>query len=828
MKRKGSAKNTPRANVYKTRENRETERYGRIYKSVFLLALTVIVYIPALHSDWIWDDDVLIAQNPIMNDSRGILYYWLPFNIPHEYRLPDYLPLSFSTLWVEWQLYKNFDHPAYGFHLTNVLMHGLGAILLWYVLLRLRIPGALAIAVLFAVHPVNAASVAWIVERKNTLSLLFFLLTILCYLNYEQLKRSRWYILSLVMFVLSLLSKSSVILLPPVLLLCLWWQRRSAAAGAAGNWLRGRDIRAILPFFALSIIMAGITIYYQNTGAIGQAAIFKEGEGTFAWRLAMAGSVPWFYLFKDIWPLELLSIYPRWSIDTQNPLWYLPGLAIICGLTALIINIRRSWAQAVFFAFAFFLIMLFPVMGFFDMYYMIHSLTADHWQYLSMIAVPALIVGGITHLSAGWPRNRKIILTVLFVAVAAGLSLKTWRQSSLYKNQITLWSYNLAKNPDNWMGQYNMGTELLHEAVMKMSGASQREQFERTVDHLKRAMELKPDHSHTYNNLCLALHYMNQQDEAEKACQTAIELDPSNLSAQVNLGMVYNKTERLAKAAEQYQKALELAPDTINLLTGLGAILIRDGRFEQASRTMSEAIERNPDVADLYNLRGEAFYNLKQYPQAREDFESSLRLSGGRLKDSFLRLASTLLDLDDTTGALEMYSRLLLTEPDNTYARYMAGMLMAETGQDAPALEALMLVDQQGGGNMNELQATLATLLEKAGRPAEAIGRFRRALAIRPDRPHLMMGLARALAHPNAASARNITEAIDLAEQVCRMTNYRQAVPLETLAEVYAHAGRSLDAISTQQRAVDLLARTADSAAQQAARQRLLRYKSAQ
>src|ERR1035438_4852059 len=214
----------------------------RLLLGVLLLAgLTVLAYVPALAGGFIWDDDTFLTRSPFIKAADGLRRLWLTT------QAPDYWPLTSTTLWVEWRIW---GMRAGGYHATNVLMHIGEALLLWTILKRLKIPGAYLAALIFALHPVNVESVAWITQRKNLVAMLFFLLSILCFLETDpgapapRPRSGRWYGLSLLAFVLALLGKGSVAPLPFVLLGIIWWHRRPGV----GDWIR------ITPFFAVAAI----------------------------------------------------------------------------------------------------------------------------------------------------------------------------------------------------------------------------------------------------------------------------------------------------------------------------------------------------------------------------------------------------------------------------------------------------------------------------------------------------------------------------------------------------------------------------------------------
>ena len=275
--------------------------------------------------------------------------------------------------------------------------------MIWAILRKLSIPGAFLAAMLFAVHPVNVESVAWIAQRKNMMTMLFFLLSILWYLkmpaaNDNSLASpsavetklsafltvpsgrgfSRWYWLSLAAFMLAMLSKGSAAVLPVLLLGILWWLRS----------LTRRNILRIAPFFLLAVALTGVNIWFQTHGE--HIEIRNAG---FAERLLEAGGVPWFYLYKALLPFDLAFIYPPWHINVSHPLWWLPLLSALI-VTAALWRYRKGWSRPFLFAWGFFCVSLVPVMGFTDVGFMKYSLVADHYQHIAIIAVIALAAAG--------------------------------------------------------------------------------------------------------------------------------------------------------------------------------------------------------------------------------------------------------------------------------------------------------------------------------------------------------------------------------------------------------------------------------------------------
>ncbi len=376
------------------------------------------------------------------------------------WKLLDYYPVSNTTLWLEWRLWGSDPAP---YRISNLILHVASALLLWMILAKLGITGAYFAALLFAVHPLNVEAVAWIAQRKDVLALFFFLLSVLWYLCAERSaseaspaalplergnsglrqyngaslnwRRAGWYSLSLLAFLLGMLSKGSIAVLPLVLLLIAWWKHST---------LTSQDILRLAPFFCIAAALTLVHIWSQTHGS---GEILRHA--TIGQRALGAATAIWFYLAKAILPLDLLFVYPQWSIDIIDWRWWLPLLAVLT-VTAILWRCAQApssrWIHSLAFAWAFFCVALVPVLGFADTGFMQYSLIADHYAHLALIAVVAILAAGWSI----WRRSAKHRWLPIAAAVLVAIifTYLTWHQNRLYETETTLYKTVLAQSQE--------------------------------------------------------------------------------------------------------------------------------------------------------------------------------------------------------------------------------------------------------------------------------------------------------------------------------------------------------------------------------------------
>jgi hypothetical protein len=506
----------------------EPTRERMFLKTVAILVATFVVYIPLVSAGFIWDDNFLLYDAPLVHASDGIYRFWFT---TEAY---EYFPIANSSLWVEWRLW---GMNAFYYHVASVALHATTALLMWRILVRLAVPGAWLIALVFAVHPVNVASVMWIAQRKTILALLFAALSAYSFLRSEEESSSRWYALSLAGFLLALLSKTAVAALPMVLLAFVWWRRGS---------IRMPDLKRTMPFFAMSGALSLATIYFQNTNGITpEMTELVRPEGLLS-RIAAAGWVVWFYIFKALWPDRLAMIYSRWDVDPTQLLHWAP-LLILVAVFALGWWFYRRGGRGLLFGLGCMVLLASPVLGFFRMYFNRFSLVADHWYYPAIIATIALALGGATHLWRRWGRKWQLVGIVVAAVMVAMLGTLSFRRAIVFGSNYSLFAHNAASFPRSSGAQYNYGLAL-----------AERGNLVDAKNAYRQAIALNPKYAEAHYNVGELERVAGELSSALYYYEQAAELSTVAMLAHYGQGQVLEALERRDEARAQYRKVLEI------------------------------------------------------------------------------------------------------------------------------------------------------------------------------------------------------------------------------------------------------------------------------
>ncbi len=687
--------------------------------ALLLIAFVFIAYAQVFWAGFIWDDESHLTRNACVVGPLGLKEIWTTAQAV-------YYPLVLTTFWT---LHKFIGLNPFPYHLLNVLLHAASAVLLWRILQLLKIRGAWLGAALWAVHPVIVQSVGWITELKNTQSCVFYLLAILFFLKWKDQggavsrppqrqtggRRSLLFALSLLFFLLATLSKPSVVMLPFVLALCIWWMRGK---------IRWRDMLTLIPFALISGLASAWTIWEQKFHA---RAIGPDWAQTFPERLIIAGKAIWFYLGKLLWPHPLIFIYPRWEVDSSKVVAYLPLLAALAGLAALWF-IRAKWGRAVLFAAAYYVISLFPVLGFFSVFFFRYSFVSDHFQYLASMGPLALAGAGIAIVlgrfcekraamvsqsdavpravtTIATSRQRLVLSGGLCGILLVSLGFLTWRQTAEYHNLFSLYTATLQKNPGCWMAHYNLGIVL-----------SEQGETDQAIDHYRRAVGLRPDYAEAHYNLGRLLVEQSQFDDAIAHYERAAAINPADAETQNNLGVTLFGIGRADDAIAHYQKALEILPDYAEASCNLANALIAKGDFDGAIARYTACLAAMPDQEEArYNLasallrKGRTDEAIIQYQKVLEMHPESA--------DAHANLGSAWLAKGYVRDAIEEYTRALQIAPENLAALSNLAWLLATSAD--PSLrngsEAVRLAERaDSAGSRSETHPTILRILAAA------------------------------------------------------------------------------------------------------------------
>lgn len=623
-----------------------------LYGNLAIVLATFLAYLPAAFGGFIWDDDAYITQNNALRSLDGLKHIW-----SQVHATPQYYPLVHSTFWLEYHLWGL--NPV-GYHLINILLHALGAILLWCVLREIQLPGGWLAAMIFALHPVHVESVAWVTERKNVLSAVFYFAAALCYFRFERSDigpgKSRWlyYSGALALFGAALLSKTVTCSLPAALLLVLWWKKAR---------LSRQDVLPLMPFFLIGAGMGLLTAWIEkhHVGAQGKDWAFTPVD-----RCLIAGRALWFYASKLVWPAHLTFIYPRWKINAAAWWQWMFPAAAVCVVAILWLR-RGKIGRGPLVAVLFFAGTLLPALGFVNVYPMRFSFVADHFQYLASIGLIVLCAAALSRLP-------QIVSGALLLA----LGLLTWQQTHIYHDVDTLWRDTLAKNPNCWLACNDLGLDLYKKG-----------QVDAAIALHRRSIGLNPDDFVAPANLGIELAAKDDFSEAEKYYRMALGLHPTDAaSIRNNLGLALFKSGNPEKAVTEYQQALKERPDMIESWDNLGEAYEELGSSDKAEDCFRKALRIRPDFAiALYDL-GNLLADRKQYDEAIACYKDAIR-SQPDFFDANFNLAATLVEIGKTNEAgpyVDASLRIPTTDPQ---AHFNLGRLLLELGRRDAAVSQI-------------------------------------------------------------------------------------------------------------------------------------------
>lgn len=644
-----------------------------LFAAAFIFVFAFAAYLPILPGSFLMDDWRLIqTDNPLANGQLTPFSIWFQTGFP----------LSDLGLWLEGNAWG--ENPLF-YHLVNVTLHAASAVLVWRVLVWLQVRGAWLAALLFAIHPICVNSVARIAELKNTLSLPFFLASLLCYFRYEAIAlhpkrpssaRARrvgtiFYSLSIIAFVLALFAKTSTVMLPAILCACAIWRR---------GRLSTKDFCHIAPHFLLAVSFGLMSIWFQKYQALAGQMLPPSSQVE---RILIAPRVFLFYLGKALLPLNLSIVYPRWNVETHSLDALLP-LALMCICALVCWRFQRSWGRHAFFGLSCFVILLFPVLGLFDAQFLTRWQVSDHLEYLPLIAPITLAAAAF----ASIPEALRAIQNNFRAAGEALLGLTRQNVTRLGSSAI-----HAGNSKSYWFFAAGFVAVLFALTFHRANAFSTGEKLMRDT------LAKNPMASDAHNDLGAIMVRRNNLAEAQDEFSAAIRTDPDNLSAQSNLALVMVLQGHLSEAKSRLRLVLKTKPFDAETHLKLADICRMQGQFRRARYHLRMALCMKPTVGTRLQL-AQLCYERHRFREAVAAFRDVVRAK------------------PDSTEALNNLAWLLATCGDSS----------VRNGSEAVryAKQACCLTDFK----QSLFISTLAAAYAEAGRFPQAIGTAKRALRL--------------------------------------------------------------------------------------------------
>jgi len=764
---------------------------------IFLAAIIWVVFGQTLRHEFVnFDDWVYVYENPEV--ARGLTLKGIVWAFTHVHS-HNWHPLTWISHMLDCQFYGL--NPG-GHHLTNILLHTATAILLFLVLRRMTgfLWRSAFVAAVFAIHPLRVESVAWVAERKDVLSGLFFMLTLWAYARYAQgVTGGKWqvtrteaaaaapgssrvtrhaslfYCLVLLFFALGLMCKPMLVTLPFVLLLLDYWPlgRVTGDKWQATGEKKGTPstlnpqlstlLLEKLPLFGLAAASGVVTIFAQTE------AIQSFEQISLPLRVGNALTSCVVYLGQMFWPSGLALPYPFVTRDAG--ISGVLSLILLAGISTGVFALRRR--RYLLIGWLWYLIMLVPVIGIVQVG---AQARADRYTYLPQIGLYVLLTWAVVDLCAGL-RNRRVVLGGCATIILVALIFCARVQTAYWRNSESLWAHTLACTSDNYIAHDSLGNALFQKGSV-----------DEAIIHFQKALKINPDYEEACYNLGNALFQKGNVDEAIVHYQQALEINPVYAEAQNNLGIALLRKGNVDEAIIHYQKALEIKPDHAEAHYNLGNALLQKGRVDEAIVHYQKALEIKPDHAETH-------YNL----------------------------GNALLQKGSVDEAIVHYQKALEIKPDYAEAHNNLGSALNSQGRFNEA----MVHFQKALGikpGYAEAHYNLGNALLRKGSMDEAIAHYQKALEIKPDYAEAQNNLARVLATSPRASLRNGNQAVELAQQANQLTGGENPVILSTLATAYAEAGRFPEAVETAQRALQLAGTQSNTTLADALRSQLKLY----
>jgi protein O-mannosyl-transferase len=631
-----------------------------------LAAITFVVFGQTLRYGFVeYDDNGYVYENPVVVQGltlKGIVWALTYGEIGHWH------PLTWLSHMADCQVYGL--NPG-GHHLTNVLLHAVAVMLLFLVLREMT--GSLwrsaFVAAVFAIHPLRVESVAWIAERKDVLSGVFFMLTLWAYARYAR-QPSRWrYAAVAVWYGLGLLCKNTLVTLPFVLLLLDWWP-----LGRMSRASLSRLVKEKIPLFLLSIGSCVATALVPEKVPASDLLPFLERAGNAVVSYGI-------YLRQMVYPAGLAI--PYLNPPGGLPFWKIALSFVLLAAISISVWVCRKGRPYLLVGWLWYLGMLVPAIGFIQISYYAH---ADRYTYLPGIGLVLAGTWAMGDWSMGW-KQRRAVLGGLMAAVIGALMICAWIQTGYWKNSEALWNHTVACTTANNIAHLNLGHDLRKKGKL-----------DEAIAFYQKGLQTEPDNAEYHNNLGNTLREKGRVNEAIAQYQKALQIKPAFAEAHFNLGKALRQKGQVDEAITHFQKALQIEPDLVPARINLGNALLQEGKADQAVTHFQRVLEINPNDAGMHLNLGVCFVQLGRMDEAILQYQKALQLKPA------------------DPGIQNNLAWLLATCPE------------ASLRNGDKAVELARQADELTGGKNLIVLHTLAAALAEAGRFPEAVETAQRAL----------------------------------------------------------------------------------------------------
>ena len=729
-----------------------------------LLLAVIAVFAQTANHDFVnCDDNDYVCLNRRVREGLTIKGTAWAFESHHA---ANWHPLTWLSHMLDCQFY---DLKPGGHHLTNVLLHATTAIFLLLALQRMTRQSSAALwrsawaAAVFAVHPLRVESVAWVAERKDVLSGLFFMLTLWFYARYTERPVS-WarYLLVLASFALGLTAKPMLVTLPFVLLLLDYWPlARFGRVGRAWESLgdgtlretvqdsddrsqefdslrdppfsrqfvpRTQQLRLFVPLIVEKIPMFVSAAASCAVTLVAQRSAMQSLEqSAFLWRVANAAVAYVAYLGKMLLPAELAVFYPL--AQGPPPAWeVITAVIVLAAISTATFVVRRN-CPYVFCGWLWYLGTLVPVIGLVQVG---DQAMADRYTYLTQIGLYMALAWGAADLAGMWRYRRRFFASVSALLVG-GLMACAWQHTAYWRNSVRLWTHALACTSPNATVQTGLGLALFD-----------RGQTDEAIAHYRTALEINPGYNPAHDELGFALASRGQTDEAIDQYRKSLKIKPEDVRAHNNLALALAGRGQYDEAIAHYRQALEIKPDYVYGCYNLGRALASHGQVDEAIVCYRKVLEIDPNHVDAHNYLGTALAGRGKVDEAIVHFQKVLEIEPGNA-EAYYNLGTTFADRRQIDQAIAYYRKALASDPDYVSAHYFLAKILADRGQVDEAIahyrKVLQIVPDFVAAHIN-----VGVALVGHGQVGEAIVHYRKVLQIEPDHVEAHNDLGVALA----------------------------------------------------------------------------------